>query len=119
MPAAVPADVRLRRGHGLVPGDQGHTTLLRQRLQRKVYDVPRQSLLQWLHLHPSGLPGHALRSLPGRVLALLHQERAAVQSRRGECGRAHPADAAGYSLHLVEGHQLPLCQEDAAGDSLP
>lgn len=119
MPAAVPADVQLRRGDGLVPGDQGHAPLLRQCLQGKVNDVPRQSLLQWLHLHPFGLPGHALRGLPGGVLALLHQERAAVQGGCGQCGGAHPENAAGYALHLVEGHQLPLREEDAAGDALP
>lgn len=104
MPAALPVDVQLHRGDGLVPGDQGHTPLLRQRLQRKVNDVPRQSLLQWLHLHPFGLPGHAVRGLPGGVLALLHQERAAVQGGRGQCGGANPANAAGHALHLVEGH---------------
>lgn len=104
MPAAVPADVRLCRRDGLVPGDQGHASLLRQRLQGEVYDVPRQSLRQRLHLHPFGLPGHALRGVPGGVLALLHQERAAVQGGRGQRGGAHPANAAGYTLHLVEGH---------------
>lgn len=104
MPAAVPADVQLRRGDGMVPGDQGHTPLLRQLSQGKVYDVPRQSLLQWLHLHPLGLPGHALCGLPGGVLALLHPERAAVQGGCRQCGGACPANAAGYALHLVEGH---------------
>ena len=28
-------------------------------------------MLQWLCVHPTGLPGHAVRGVPGGVLALL------------------------------------------------
>lgn len=71
MPPSVTANVLLRDRNDLVPGHEGHAPLLRQRLQGQVYDVPRQSLFQRLHLHPSGLSRHALRGLPSGVLALL------------------------------------------------
>lgn len=93
VPAAHPADVRLLRHAGLVcplpcarawlrlsPAGragcrrcrQWRRRHLRRLLQRHL--APGKSLLQRICLHPTGLPGHAVRGVPGGVLALLLQD---------------------------------------------
>lgn len=129
VPLALPAALRphdqLPGCAGLVSADTGHQDQLHLQLplhpagRRTLFDLPRQPLLGRVRLHPAGLPVAALRVVYGGVLALHGPEPAAVQSGRGQRVRAGATHATGTALHMVEGHQLPLCQTDAAGDKVP
>lgn len=102
VPPPDPPHVRLLRHAGLVrSGPRGgpHLLLRRRRgrhlggvLQR--HPAPGEPVLQRLRLHPAGLPGHAVRGVPGGVLALLLKDGSAGSRRvPGEPGADGARDA--------------------------
>lgn len=119
MPAPVHSHVWLHGSDGLVSCHQGDPLHLWQCLKSEIHDVPWKPLHWWLYLHPSGPVGHALFGLSCGMLALSCEEWAAAQSGCRGNQWAHSKDAASKTVHLVEGHQLPLCSPNTTSHTLP
>jgi len=62
----------------------------------------------WLHIYPHSLCHPSVPSLPGRVLALSHTDRAQTQGRCTDCLPQDATDERGLAHSMVEGVMLSL-----------